>query len=397
MSRTGHRKWRSRARKWLLESSPATSWGISLTALVVLALLDYASPRYITFGTFYLVLIAYASWVLDRRSGWLVALLAMGASIGINGFGIFVSIASDTSRDAAIGWNILMRLLSSALVIELVRSFRNSFNYERRLGTTDPLTGILNRRAFLDTVSARLPRVGSRGRTAIVAYLDLDGFKPVNDRHGHAAGDEVLVHFADVLAGAVRRYDCAGRSGGDEFLLFLDVPNEKSGERVMLRLHREIEAQLEKLPYGKLSCSMGAVIVPPSHPLPAIDTLISQADSLMYQAKAHGLTRLRIAPSWSLPSSRAGAHGAHPSGDRAGLTGAVPRLPRRPHGPTGVRPLRSSCGASRHRCAAGQPRSRGGHGRRVRGRTKAEGSRRPHCSHRPRFPADPGNAGRRSD
>lgn len=303
MPRTGHRKWTSRVRKWLLESPPATSWGISIAALLALVLLDYESPRYITFGTFYLVLIAYSSWVLDRRSGWLIALTAMSASIGINGFGNIAATQTGASHEAAIGWNILMRLLSSAFVIELVRSFRNSFNYERRLGTTDPLTGILNRRAFLDSVSARLPRVGARSRTAIVAYLDLDGFKPVNDRYGHAAGDEVLVHFADALAGAVRRYDCAGRSGGDEFLLFLDVPNEKTGERVVLRLHRELEAQLEKLPYGKVCCSMGAVIVPASHPLPAIDTLISQADSLMYQAKAHGLKRVRIAPSWALPSS----------------------------------------------------------------------------------------------
>lgn len=276
---------------------------ISLAALLALTLLDYVAPRYITFGTFYLVLIAYASWVLDRRSGWLMALLAMGASIGINGFGTFVPIETGPSREAAIAWNILMRLLSSAFVIELVRSFRNSFDYERRLGTTDPLTGILNRRAFLDTVSGRLPRVSARGRTAVVAYLDLDGFKPVNDHFGHAAGDAVLIHFADALANAVRRHDCAGRSGGDEFLLFLDLPNEKAGERVLLRLHREIEAQLEKLPYGKVCCSMGAVIVPASHPLPAIDTLISQADSLMYQAKAHGLKRLRIAPSRALPTS----------------------------------------------------------------------------------------------
>ncbi len=311
MSRMGHRKWTSRVRAWLLESPPVTSWGISVATLLILVLLDYMSPRYITYGTFYLVLIAYTSWVLDRRSGWLVALIAMSASIGINGFGMFASIAAGPSREAAIVWNILMRLLSSAFVIELVRSFRNSFNYERRLGTTDPLTGILNRRAFFDTVSGRLPRVGARGRTAIVAYLDLDGFKPVNDRYGHAAGDEVLVHFADVLVGAVRRYDCAGRSGGDEFLLFLDVPSEKAGERVVLRLHREIEAQLETLPYGKVSCSMGAVIVPAGHPLPAIDTLISQADSLMYQAKAHGLKRLRIASARALSSSPERADIAH--------------------------------------------------------------------------------------
>lgn len=305
MPRTRQRKWTSRVRKWLLESPPAASWAISLAALALLALLDYASPRYITFGTFYLVLIAYSSWVLDRKSGWLVALVAMGASIGINGFGMFVSIASPASRDAAIVWNILMRLVSSAFVIELVRSFRNSFNYERRLGTTDPLTGILNRRAFLDTLAMRLPRVSARGRTAVVAYLDLDGFKPVNDGFGHAAGDEVLIHFADALAGAVRRYDCAGRSGGDEFLLFLDLPSEKAAERVLLRLHREVEAQLEQLPYGKISCSMGAVVVPTGHPVPPIDTLISQADRLMYEAKAHGLKRLRIASSWARPTSPA--------------------------------------------------------------------------------------------
>src|SRR5262252_1462177 len=86
---------------------------------------------------------------------------------------------------------------------------------------TDPLTGLLNRRGFERELSRMLAQVKRHGTTAALIYLDLDGFKPVNDRHGHAAGDAVLTAVAVALTRAVRSSDVVARLGGDEFAVLL--------------------------------------------------------------------------------------------------------------------------------------------------------------------------------
>lgn len=282
-------------RAWLLESSPRVSVGITMALLATVMTLDFASPRYLSFGTFYLVIIAYASWVLDRRAGWLAAIVGIGGSLAINGFGAYVAMASGTGKEIAMAWSLAMRLLSAGAVVELVRSFRSSFNQERRLGEIDPLTGLLNRRAFRSRAAKIAARAHQHGRVGLLAYADLDGFKPINDRYGHGAGDGVLTKFSDILSATIRSTDCLGRSGGDEFVLFLDVPTLDEAKRVALNLERRLNGQLKALDYAGLSCSLGAVLVPPDGTLPSIDTLISQADRLMYEAKQSRFTRIECA------------------------------------------------------------------------------------------------------
>ena len=90
-----------------------------------------------------------------------------------------------------------------------------------RLSATDDLTGLENRRSVMDHLRRHLAAARRHGETGVLALCDLDGFKPVNDRHGHPAGDAVLRHFAALLRRNVRETDVVGRLGGDEFAILL--------------------------------------------------------------------------------------------------------------------------------------------------------------------------------
>jgi diguanylate cyclase (GGDEF)-like protein/PAS domain S-box-containing protein len=145
----------------------------------------------------------------------------------------------------------------------------------------DPLTGLANRRALERTLEAALARAASRGRSVGVLMLDLDGFKAVNDRHGHAAGDEVLREVARRLRRSVRERDLVARLGGDEFVVVLTdlgaVPD--SVDRV--------EAALaERFPGtgGPLRAAAGVAVFPADGA--TVADLLAVADREMYAAKA---------------------------------------------------------------------------------------------------------------
>jgi diguanylate cyclase (GGDEF)-like protein/PAS domain S-box-containing protein len=150
----------------------------------------------------------------------------------------------------------------------------------------DPLTGLANRRALERTLGAALERAAARGRAVGVLMLDLDGFKAVNDRHGHAAGDEVLREVARRLRRSVRERDLVARLGGDEFVVVLTdlaaVPD--SVERV--------EAALAE-PFPGVDAALRAAVGVAMFPAdgPTVAELLAAADRQMYAAKANRTVR----------------------------------------------------------------------------------------------------------
>ncbi len=106
---------------------------------------------------------------------------------------------------------------------------RDRIMYLERLTMTDELTGLLNRRGFQAQLRRALAAANRYEERGLLAYVDLDGFKPVNDTYGHAAGDEVLRQVARVLNDNVRDTDCVGRLGGDEFAILLTRTSPKDG------------------------------------------------------------------------------------------------------------------------------------------------------------------------
>lgn len=187
--------------------------------------------------------------------------------------------------------NTLVMGVSFATVGTLMVYARNATRLAEARSRVDPLTGLLNASTFT-AESARVAALCDRHHRPItIVFLDLDDFKQVNDRHGHAAGDAVLKLVGGVLHAAVRETDLAARMGGDEFALAL-AETDKAGAHVMLgRLRERLRERMESAPRA-VTMSIGAVT---SHAKSAtIETLLREADGSLYEAKKHGKDRFVV-------------------------------------------------------------------------------------------------------
>lgn len=153
----------------------------------------------------------------------------------------------------------------------------------------DPLTGLLNRRGFL----ARVESAGD----GTVALIDLDRFKSVNDSFGHDAGDAILQDFAAFLARGVRKADCVGRWGGEEFAVFFPATEEGEAAGILQRLCRRLGNGLIERPDGAPMTCSGGVVALDGEPL---QLAMVRADAALYAAKRSGRNQLRVGDSHTL-------------------------------------------------------------------------------------------------
>jgi diguanylate cyclase (GGDEF)-like protein/PAS domain S-box-containing protein len=156
------------------------------------------------------------------------------------------------------------------------------------LATHDPLTGLPNRTLLVDRIGQALRRGEREGRQVAVLFLDLDDFKLVNDRYGHATGDEVLAVVAQRLRDAVRPADTVARYGGDEFVVLCDeVADLVEAQSVVERITGVIEAPIDAPPAEvRLRVSVGVAHAPPGA---SAGEMLAAADRAMYRTKiAHG-------------------------------------------------------------------------------------------------------------
>jgi diguanylate cyclase (GGDEF)-like protein len=195
------------------------------------------------------------------------------------------------------------RVLPSADRLQALRIFANDaaaalvsgrhLGELRFLADHDPLTRLLNRRAFVQRLDGEVARARRYGRSFGLVIADLDAFKQLNDRYGHPAGDEALVVFASVLAESLRKPDDAFRIGGDEFALLLAEATEDDARFVVGRVQTLLE-QLDagaKPWLGDLSASFGCAACPDD--ADDAQTLFRLADEALYAAKRSG-TALRF-------------------------------------------------------------------------------------------------------
>lgn len=153
---------------------------------------------------------------------------------------------------------------------------------ERKLARTDDLTGIANKRAFNETVSAEIRRSARYKHTLTVAFLDVDDFKQVNDRYGHDVGDSVLKTISDSIKTSLRSADIVARLGGDEFGILLPETGKEAAEAALKKIQDNLAVALHDRGIP-VALSIGAVICP--NPKCGVDDLIRIADSQMYSAK----------------------------------------------------------------------------------------------------------------
>ena len=164
-----------------------------------------------------------------------------------------------------------------------------------KLATTDALTGILNRRAFMERMNQEINR-SRRGKTPLSFIMsDIDHFKDVNDRHGHQAGDLVLQKFVEQLISLSRSYDLVGRYGGEEFTICLPGTDTSQTRLIAERMRKSVENMKIMLPNGSQSIQITASFGTASllqEPEEGVDSLIKRADDALYKAKNEGRNRV---------------------------------------------------------------------------------------------------------
>ena len=159
----------------------------------------------------------------------------------------------------------------------------------------DALTNLPNRVLLADRLQQAMAQALRRAQHLAVVYLDLDGFKAINDQHGHDAGDQVLIKLAHRLKLALREGDSLARIGGDEFVaVLIDLEDFAASRPLLTRL---LEACAQPVPVGDLSLHVSASLGVTTYPQPQdidADQLLRQADQAMYQAKLAGKNRLHF-------------------------------------------------------------------------------------------------------
>lgn len=261
----------------LLERMPRS--GITAVALLlclVVGVLDMMSGSDYSLAPFYLVPVVLAAWFVGRKAGYLISFA-----------GALVWLAAEmagTERyqfEFALLWNDLMELLLFLLSALVVSSLKGALERERGMSRTDQLTGISNRRHYLELVTGEMQRNHRYKEPFTVVYLDIDSFKSVNDTMGHAEGDKLLRQVANVIVVAIRETDTIARLGGDEFALLLPETAEESALKVAEKVRQQLKKDVESR--WPITFSMGLVTYLQS---PAtIDEVISRADRLMYDVK----------------------------------------------------------------------------------------------------------------
>jgi two-component system cell cycle response regulator len=192
------------------------------------------------------------------------------------------------SWDSQVGRLLLLALatvLSSIIVLRAGRHWRDSI-YDR-------LTGLPNRRYIEGRLEESMAAARRSRRPLVLALADLDNFKQINDRHGHAAGDAVLCHAADALRRSFRRTDVIARYGGEEFVILFPEAEPAAAAERLERLRAGLAEQPVRLSGAAVpvTLSLGVAVFPDDGEMPA--DLLARADQRLYAAKQAGRNRLQ--------------------------------------------------------------------------------------------------------
>lgn len=244
--------------------------------------IDYFIKVDLGLSIFYVIPIMAFAWYISPKSGY----TASGVSASL----WFIAEWQRT-QDAElifIGWNTLVRLAFFVLIVALLSELKVTYRQEKALARTDTLTSLLNRRAFLEILTHEVQRSRRHQLIFTLAYLDVDNFKEVNDRLGHATGDRLLQAIATLLLREIRITDYQGRLGGDEFAILMPQTDQEQAYLVLTRLFTELLKLNNSV--VEIGFSIGAVTFQTAPE--TADKALLLADKLMYTVKAEGKNRL---------------------------------------------------------------------------------------------------------
>jgi diguanylate cyclase (GGDEF)-like protein len=265
---------------WIGGLSRPVACGISIALLMCVATGDYLTGPDVSFTLLYLGPIAFSIWFAGPTASLLLALTAALTDVVCN-----ASARVEPLPGAIQAWNLSVQLGVFLSLAFLLGALKARLEGEQQLARTDPLTGLSNRRAFLEAASFELERARRHAQPMTVAYVDCDDFKRVNDLLGHAEGDQLLATVGTTLRFETRAIDAVARLGGDEFGLLLVDTDGPTAAALLQRLRLALVGAMREHGW-KVGFSIGAVtfaITPAS-----VDEMIGRADQLMYETKRRG-------------------------------------------------------------------------------------------------------------
>jgi diguanylate cyclase (GGDEF)-like protein len=277
----------------MLQRRPAVAVAGALVTVVAVGWVDRVTGDRISFSLFYLIPVAAAAWVAGSRIGVLVSLFASATSLIGDVWGVGF-------QDVVPVWNTLVRLGVLLIIAIALGQLKNSLEVQRELANTDPLTGVLNPRAFDAIAERELARYLRYQRPLALAYIDLDRFKLVNDTLGHSIGDRLLQTVASELVAHVRPSDVVVRLGGDEFAVLMP---ETTLEEAGIAFERVREQVLERMRFYGWPVNLSVGLSTCSGPGSTVDALIADADREMYEDKRRTAARQEVGSTAPEPAS----------------------------------------------------------------------------------------------
>lgn len=277
----------AREERWFrfLESrSLAVVYASCVGLLVGIAWVDLITGFEIGLSYFYLLPIAGAAWRGGVRPALVLAVLAayLWYLAEANGGRVY-------HNPFAVYWNAGVRYGFFATVAALIGVTRRLIERERTMARCDPMTGLANARQFYAVTERVMDRAREDSSPLTIVYIDIDDFKAVNDRLGHAAGDEVIRAVGARVASVVRPTDLVSRLGGDEFALLLPATPAEAATSVLGRVGDRLR-ELARENGWPIGFSIGALTTPATG---SVDELVGRADALMYEVKRCGKNGLR--------------------------------------------------------------------------------------------------------
>lgn len=290
------------------QTYPGLGWIVvtRIPTIVAFASMDHAMSMVLLLSSIIALIGIFLAWLLARRmAGPVRRLTAAAHQIGrdpaatmlpwLGGSQEFVDLSlSLRSLIRRIGIAERERSHAEERARDRSRVFQQTIDSLREEADRDPLTGLLNRRAFLTIAADAIPYYRRYRRTVAILMIDIDLFKGVNDTYGHAGGDVVLCEVADALSFGVRATDKVSRIGGEEFVVLLREVDEAEATVIAEKLRVAIEALT--MMHGpaaiKVTASIGAAVIADSDT--DILALIERADLALYAAKSDGRNCVRI-------------------------------------------------------------------------------------------------------
>jgi diguanylate cyclase (GGDEF)-like protein len=264
---------------WLGRRSRFFLSSLAIFGLLFVSCVRYFTPAELQVTFLFLLPISFATWFL---STWIGSLFAAGATMVL----LFFDLRDSGSvHHNVLVSNTLLNLVFFSAVVFIFSEVRALYDREQELSLHDPLTGLLNHRAFVDKVATENRRLQRHPGSLTLVYIDLDEFKRVNDAHGHAGGDALLQSAAQMMTKTVRSTDFVARLGGDEFAMLLPDTNSEAAKSVLSKVQDKLLQHFQEQKYP-VTFSIGAVTFTQMHHNPS--EMIYMADEAMYAVKQRG-------------------------------------------------------------------------------------------------------------